>query len=578
MRRRGTEHASRRRFVPSVDPVELERVDTRLARLGRGLGGLRLRVGEGLLRLEELGGVKALGFPTLESYGREALGRAGRWCADLRALARRLAELPLLRAALVEGRVSCSMIELVVRVVTPEDEAAWVARAERMTVRAMRALLAERRVTAGEDEDARAPRVTLSVGVDRLEAWGFEKARLMVEAVGAGRGDQAIEAILAEGLGEILATHPDIDLPGTLAGSHDDDARAWAAELRALRETAEAARESLCAVDSAPVIELEPEEIWPDGIVEVDRRLRGLCQELAWRDLEIAALADQVMRLSIWQILGYANFDHYCRERVGLAPSGVAARVALGRRIGSLPAIGDALGLGRIGYEAASAIARVAGPETVEAWIERATRRTVKQLHEEIDAIEMIARADGIEVDGLPPPDEVELEEVRDLERRVIAEVVGHDAQDDAGGVDRAESQMSGTDLPRTTMRLRVSEDTARFWRALEGVHAGLGDDRSFVVFLVGAVMKSWRGAVVAEMAYSDVYLRDRWRCASPVCRRHSVTPHHIRFRSRGGGEERGNILSLCEICHLELVHGGRLRVQGLAPDGLEWRALGWAA
>ena len=89
--------------------------------------------------------------------------------------------------------------------------------------------------------------------------------------------------------------------------------------------------------------------------------------------------------------------------------------------------------------------------------------------------------------------------------------------------------------------------------------------------------MKSWVGAMPAAVEYADVYVRDRWRCASPVCRSRSVTPHHVRFRSRGGGDERSNVISLCETCHLELVHGGRLTVGGLAPHSLHWHAGGWS-
>jgi len=49
---------------------------------------------------------------------------------------------------------------------------------------------------------------------------------------------------------------------------------------------------------------------------------------------------------------------------------------------------------------------------------------------------------------------------------------------------------------------------------------------------------------------------RDRWRCQNPRCTSRHVTPHHIVFRSAGGGEDRSILLSLCSICHLELVHG----------------------
>ena len=96
--------------------------------------------------------------------------------------------------------------------------------------------------------------------------------------------------------------------------------------------------------------------------------------------------------------------------------------------------------------------------------------------------------------------------------------------------------------------------------------------------FLMQAVMKSWAGDRAGGVAYGDVYLRDRWRCASPVCRSRNVTPHHVTFRSQGGGEERANLVSLCEVCHLELVHGGAMSVRGAAPAGLGWAALGWAA
>jgi len=52
-------------------------------------------------------------------------------------------------------------------------------------------------------------------------------------------------------------------------------------------------------------------------------------------------------------------------------------------------------GAGHICYEAAALIARVGGPVNVHAWIERATQRTVRQLREDIDATELLARLEG---------------------------------------------------------------------------------------------------------------------------------------------------------------------------------------
>jgi len=216
-------------------PDERARIDSRLAVLGRGVGAMRLRLGEGLLRLEARGGVRELGFPNLESYCREALGRSGRWGADARGLARRLSGLPGLRAALVEGRLTSSMVELLARVATEEDEGRWIEEAAGSTVRAMRQKVNAVRAQAaadGDDPDVReGARVTLCVTADRVNAWAFEQARMMVEAVGAAKGDGAIEAMLAEGVTELMAVAPAVELPEGLGEYANEAARAWRTEL-----------------------------------------------------------------------------------------------------------------------------------------------------------------------------------------------------------------------------------------------------------------------------------------------------------------------------------------------------------
>jgi hypothetical protein len=46
---------------------------------------------------------------------------------------------------------------------------------------------------------------------------------------------------------------------------------------------------------------------------------------------------------------------------------------------------------------------------------------------------------------------------------------------------------------------------------------------------------------------------------------------HHLVFRSHGGGEDDGNLVTLCATHHLRGIHRGRLRCHTL-PDGwLAW-------
>ena len=46
---------------------------------------------------------------------------------------------------------------------------------------------------------------------------------------------------------------------------------------------------------------------------------------------------------------------------------------------------------------------------------------------------------------------------------------------------------------------------------------------------------------------------------------------HHIRFRSRQGGNERDNRISVCAWHHLRGIHAGTIRVTGLVSQGLIW-------
>ncbi len=563
------------------------RVDERLAALGRGHGATRLRIGEGLLRLEAAGGAQMLGFPTFESYCREALERSGRWGADVRSLARRLRSLPRLRAALARGRLGAAMVELLARVATAEDEEAWIEEAARSTVRAMR-LLVNAAPDGPSEEDERPARVTIVRTVDRIDAWAFERARLMLEAVGVDGGpggDGAIEAMLAEALTELMARGP-VELSDDLGTRAGELTRAWRAELARLREQGEAAVEvALLACRETDADRQRPDD--PDEVDDedgeqtpeaIDAALRAAARTLAQRDLELGELARRCDATGLWRRLGYVSFEQYCRERIGLSPSAIATRVALVRRVNELPEVAAAVIDGHIGYEAASLVSRVAGPTTAAAWVERASQRTVKHLREEIAAVELFARAEGRRVQGTEPPDADTLRAAHEVERHAIAVVTGQMSVTELAEADEVDAgQMSGTEqLPvaTTTLNVRMSEDLARLWREVEALHLSLAVG-SFVAFLVRAVMKAWAGACAERVAYDDVYLRDRWRCSSPVCASTNVTPHHLRFRSRGGGEERENLASLCARCHLDLVHAQKLEVTRVGEE-LQWQARGW--
>jgi hypothetical protein len=64
---------------------------------------------------------------------------------------------------------------------------------------------------------------------------------------------------------------------------------------------------------------------------------------------------------------------------------------------------------------------------------------------------------------------------------------------------------------------------------------------------------------------------RDRFRCQVPGCRcRRNLEVHHIIWRSKGGGDEQSNVVTLCKAHHSYILHDlMALRIEGTAPNNL---------
>lgn len=129
-----------------------------------------------------------------------------------------------------------------------------------------------------------------------------------------------------------------------------------------------------------------------------------------------------------------------------------------------------------------------------------------------------------------------------------------------------------GLGIGRVRLRFRIYESTLLLYRDVGRMFARQHPERSLLRSLCEHFLMVW-GPVVARRhahKYDHIYERDGYECTSPVCDRHDVTPHHLKFRSRGGGDEAANLTSLCVWCHLEGVHGGRIRAEP-KPDGIHW-------
>jgi hypothetical protein len=661
---------------------EVERLDAELASLARVEGGLRLRLGQ-VLEVLSRGGHFDLGFSSMRAYALERCDRSARWAEAARCLARRVEPLPELRRALAVREVSWSMGELLGRVAQPEDEGRWLEAAKSRTVRQMRVVVMQAISDArevGRNEEHAAARVTaptlsdgliegasngvseggsnrvrggarnsdveegeemctLTCTVDQEDAWLYEATRALLGQLGTHGGDAQCEALLAEGLGTLLAALPEGALDAGGWECKDDGQRRWLDELERWRTEAEArceahfmdcvlgSREAAChrgPVASAAACGLASlENVKPE---ELDAGVRGLASALAGHELELSRLLLRFHRADGWRRCGYATESQYARERLGMSRSSLLAKRALAVGLEKLPHVAEALGAGRIGVEAAVQLVRVATPNTEAAWVARARQRTIKHLREEVAAAQVALRISG--ESACLPPEDAELSAFHELERAVVR---GHACQPRAASnsdVTRAVGEARGlsngsiaakgeptseprrawlvmlasladwldcnlqaavqtelqTDVQtsaqaraprsragRVVLRWHVSRATHAAWRGLEAqARRWLPCGMSWLRFLCLSLWQAWRHLLGQKRAYGQIYIRDRYRCVSPVCSRRDVTPHHLQFRSAGGSDHPANIGSVCTWCHLRGIHGGRIRPWGTA-EHIHW-------
>jgi hypothetical protein len=223
--------------------------------------------------------------------------------------------------------------------------------------------------------------------------------------------------------------------------------------------------------------------------------------------------------------LGFASFEHYCSERVGLGVRAVAERAALERKLYEVPRLREAMRERKISYEKARLIARHADEASIADWIERAERIPCIALRRELQESEETRMCARGEFEVWAP-------------RRVAAVVAQAFS---------AARKAAGRWIPAGECLTRIAEHFIEVWEpALE---------------VRGTLQKR-------------VIERDGGLCTVPWCSRAAEHVHHIRFRSRGGSDELSNLTSLCAIHHLQGVHKGRIRVWGSAPDNLHWEVV----
>jgi hypothetical protein len=223
-----------------------------------------------------------------------------------------------------------------------------------------------------------------------------------------------------------------------------------------------------------------------------------------------------------WWTAGFASFEHYCVERLGMALRTVEQRIALEERLHDLPSLRAALDDGSVSYEQARIIAAHADRATVDSRIRQARGMTCIAFRRRVEADE-----------------EAQMSARRKL-RAVVPQSIAEDLQD-----------------AFHSLRERSPEPLSR---------------GECLVALYAHFVDVWKPLLVHRRTLQRRVLeRDGYRCQVHGCSRTASHAHHIELRSQGGTDEMSNLISLCVAHHLRGIHKGRLRVTGKAPDQLVW-------
>ncbi|HEY5677560.1 MAG TPA: HNH endonuclease signature motif containing protein, partial [Myxococcales bacterium] len=322
---------------------------------------------------------------------------------------------------------------------------------------------------------------------------------------------QRIELIAGEFLSALGPAGADVQVPDRARDTRDAleewlerESREWAFLDRML---------PVPALESTPAH--DPQQL--------DAALRRLAELRDRWDQVFGHLALVFRTLQGWRRLGFASFDHYCIERLGMAGRTVAQRAQLERRLHEVPALAAAVRERRLSYEKARLLARHLEDEGIATWIDRAERMTCISLRRALQQLEdaqMCARGDLV-VRG---------------PRRVCALFL-----------------MACAALRRDA-----------------GKWIGPGE---CLARMAGHFVGTWGPALRGRQTLQkEVLARDQGLCQAPGCSRAAAHAHHVVYRSMGGADEAANLVSLCAAHHLHGVHRGWIRVEGRAPEALRWR------
>jgi len=561
------------------------------------------------------------GFSSVSALALELHGLKPRTVRERLALHRLFVRLPALEAAFVEGGLSACQIlaaSAIFKSIDPTDAesvARWIEIASRTSVRSLRYEVRTNPAwqTSAADAGTDTEGTTISFTAPLAFQGAFDS---MMELARKVLGFDApvhecIAAILAETNWAGIGARPrDPEWSAPPRGIDIRPESAVPVYPKAIEHARETLRETLEYIqDVHDLIEKGEPRSPRDAVVSLVQlqRLRAPQRVL------FAHLIRDLRATCAMDLLGYRNMAEMVEDRLDLSERSARNRVAESLLFETNEAIEAAYGRGEISLMQAHLIRRFARGARADLFIDRATQLTWRQLQREARLFALLRKCSLGRL-TLRPLGQAEIEETlieslggdreaieAKLRERGIAPLPEDGSTDPAENAIRMERLEALAELialtqwdalpdgakpdPRQTSAAHAHV-TIRFWapkataedlttvieRFRRKAKPGLPIWGALVVLFAQAEQQWLQEDPERRPVRAKILKRDRYRCVVPVCRnRDHLEDHHLKYRSRGGGDEDENRTTLCHAHHRHGVHRGYIKITGKAPHALRF-------